>query len=43
MNSVMLSDDSPFEEIDLDFSFIYFGSSYSRLFVSPNGGAKNRY
>lgn len=35
--SLMKSDDSPFEEFILPFSFPYFGSDIHRIYVSPNG------
>jgi len=35
---LMQSDDSPFEEFTLPFSFPFFGSDIYRIFISPNGG-----
>lgn len=36
--TLMHSDDSPFQEFTLPFSFPFFGSDIYRIFVSPNGG-----
>ena len=37
LSSVAHSDDSPFEAVELPYSFMLFGMASERIFVSPNG------